>query len=219
MFTQFSLARAHRYTLWPFIYKYCPGTSDRLHPVDVVRGLCMCRTVPGCAQLWHRWVFTSHGVFHCYCVTADRMCGACQRASSRWKAGEGAEVAECCSGNRLSSQEPPQVFTPLAFSIPTAASERHLTARRGQVPGLRAQTSVTPRFRLRAHTCAFVCQDLLTCRTFCHPRPGVSVSHDTDMRVVWFVCWELDTADMLPNKGARQGFQKGQPRIFYHWIY
>lgn len=38
--------------------------------------------------------------------------------SRRWKAGEGVEVAECCSGNRL-SQQISQEFSPVAFSVPS----------------------------------------------------------------------------------------------------
>lgn len=81
VFTQFSLAFAHRYTRWMFIYKYRPGASDQFHSVHVVHacvGQCLGVPTSGTGACLPLTQF-----FHCYCVTADRMCGACQRASRR----------------------------------------------------------------------------------------------------------------------------------------
>lgn len=81
------------------------------------------------------------------------------------------------------------------------------------MPRLRAQTSVTPCFRLRARTCVFVCKDLLNCYTgLRHPRPSVSVNTPTrESCDLSAVSWTQATG-MLRTKAmllGRLSFLKG----------
>lgn len=116
-----------------------------------------------------RWVFISHGALYCLCVRGRQDVRCLSARSRRWKAREGVEVAQCCSGNRLSSQKTLKnsLLLPSAFPLshqrppittklsqkkkPPNNSTPHANAcltenNRVQVPQVKTQPLVAPRF-------------------------------------------------------------------------